>query len=97
MTQDSEVRICTSPVRMHRKTEQAGPCRQSRNELVYLEFVYYITENTICNVMKNEIRLQSVKRGCISQEGAEFAAVMEDVLGYITLLHDSDRAHNIPD
>ena len=47
--------------------------------------------------MKNEIRLQSVKRGCISQEGAEFAAVMEDVLGYITLLHDSDRAHNIPD
>jgi len=51
------------------------------DELIRLEVVDYITDSTVCNVMKkNEIKPWLVKEWCIPQADAEFVSKMEDVL-----------------
>jgi hypothetical protein len=61
-------------------------------ELIRLEVVDYITDSTVCNVMKkNEIKPWLVKEWCIPQADAEFVAKMENVLDVYQRPYDPFR------
>lgn len=81
VTGDVEARICAIACSQPPEGASRWTMQAIADELIRLEVVDYITDSTVCEVMKkNEIKPWLVKEWCIPQADAEFVAKMEDVL-----------------
>ena len=81
VTGDVEARICTIACSKPPEGASRWTMQAIADELIRLEVVDYITDSTICEVMKkNEIKPWLVKEWCIPEADADFVAKMEDVL-----------------
>ena len=80
VTGEVEARICTIACSQPLEGTSRWTMQAIADELIRLEVVDYITDSTICEVIKNEIKPWLVKEWCIPTADAEFVAKMEDVL-----------------
>ena len=93
MTGEVEAHICA--IACSEPPEGAGhwTMQAIADELIRLEVVDYITDTTVCNVMKKmRSNRGSLRNGCIPRADAEFVAKMEDVLDVYQRPYDLRRA-----
>jgi hypothetical protein len=81
ITGDIEARICAIACTEAPEGRSRWTMQLIADELIRLEIVDYVSDSTICEVLKkNEIKPWLVKEWCIPEASAEFVAKMEDVL-----------------
>ena len=89
VTGDVEARICAIACSQAPEGATHWTMQAIADELIRLEIVDYITDTTVCEVMKkNEIKPWLVKEWCIPWADAEFVAKMEDILELYQRLYD---------
>jgi hypothetical protein len=91
VTGDIEARICAISCSEPPEGRSRWTMQMIANELIRLEIVEYISDSTICEVLKkNEIKPWLAKEWCIPPEAnAEFVAKMEDILDVYQRPYDS--------
>jgi len=82
ITGDIEARICAIACSKPPEGRSRWTMQLIADEVIRLEILDYVTDTTICEVLKkNEIKPWRVKQWCLPPEAsAEFVAKMEDVL-----------------